>query len=418
MKLPDNLPYREIKASAPRGALIVAPKKEKTTLLYTNRKAKSSGQIEMMETSRSQEFRGRRPCELRRELIALKLNPYKADGTPVEDEPVTQSHENKGFKSANGSENMTNDHDDLADKVANLKLGPKKRTAEETWHELTDNANPKLASYRSLDITPDPSWLESILSKVNSILEKTTDGGQLKGGDKDSAIERRNDVLRMLMQGALELGSHILDSPEIARKLAAQHGIQNEDLRNAVTSVGTGTDNSTDENIIIASTRCENCSGALAPYQEVEVTEKPTQESRDRTIWFEYHSKTPESLYYTIDLYEQVHTFNLKKLDANSNEKTVARLYVPIKSPPPRRRTPNFDASKAQVINAVSGWVPLLPANGYPNPFIQNGVWTEEVHQMCQTIGYELPESQFDQGIPAPPLWFKLAKFRPVGALG
>ncbi|TGO34987.1 hypothetical protein BHYA_0174g00120 [Botrytis hyacinthi] len=332
--------------------------------------------------------------------VVQERNPNEADETPVKDEPATQSHENNSSKSTDDSRDTSKGIGRLAKVFSETTLETPviKKTPKGIWNELTDDADTKLASYRSLDITPDSSWFESILSKVNSILEKTIDGGQLKGGDKDSAIERRNDILKILMQGALELGLHILDSPEIARKLAAQHGIQNEDRRNAVPSVGTGTDNPTDENTNIASTLCENCSDALSPHQAVEVMEKPTQESRDRTIWFEYHSKKSQSsYYYTIDLYERVHTFNLYKYAANSNKKTVARLYVPTESPPPTRRPPNFDASKAQVINAISGWVPMVLERGYANPFIPNDVWTKKVQQMCQTIGYKLRNDSFDR---------------------
>ncbi|KAF7940811.1 uncharacterized protein EAE97_006997 [Botrytis byssoidea] len=334
--------------------------------------------------------------------VVQELNSNEADETLVGDEPATESHENNGARSTNYSKDTSNGIGDLIEAFSETTLETPviKKAPKGIWNELTDNADPKLTSYRSLDITPDPSWLESILSKVNSILEKTADGGQLKGGDKDSAIGRRNDILKILIQGALELGSHILDSPEIARKLAAQHGIQNEDSCNAVPSIGTGTDNSTDENINIVSTPCENCCDTLAPHQEVEVTEKPTQDSRDRSIWFKYHSKRPQSLYYTIDLYERVHRFHLEKFEVKKATKTVARLYVPTKSPPPTRRPTNFDASKAQVINAISGWVPMVLEKGCPNSFIPNKIWTEKVQQMCQTIGYKLRDDSLDRGNP------------------
>ncbi|KAF7896178.1 hypothetical protein EAF00_006193 [Botryotinia globosa] len=316
-------------------------------------------------------------------LVVQEQNSNEAHGSLEKDRSATHHYENIGSKSANVFENKAANIVTLTEGISRFKIATEEKTPEETWNELADNLDRKMARYRSLDVVPDPSWLESILSKVNSVLEKTADGGQLKGGDKDSAIEHRNDVLRMLMQGALELGSYILDSPEIARKLAAQHGIQNEDLRNAIPSIGTGTDNSTDENINIASTLYENCCDALAPHQAVEVMETPIQESRDRSIWFEYHPVSPQGVYYNIDLYERVHTFKL------------SRLYVPIKSPPPTRRRANFDASKVQIFNAISGWASC------PNPFILNKTWTEKVQELCQVTGYQLePCKDNDRGIP------------------
>ncbi|KAF7882802.1 uncharacterized protein EAF02_006165 [Botrytis sinoallii] len=365
----------------------------------------------MTEALGSKELEGARskqPYELRREFTALRklrkaeedaksrqsqaesnniaviqeLNPNEADGTLVKDELATQT-----------------DIARLTDEFAKSKLGPKEKTPREIWNDLTNDPesleNPKLARFRSLDVTPDPSWFESILSKAESILEKTADGGQLKGSDKDSAIERRNDILKILMQGALELGSYIFDSSEISGKLAAQHDVQNQDRHEAVTSVEPASDGHTDGNTIIASTPCENCSDALAPHQVVELMEKPTQKSRDRSIWFEYHSKEPQSVYYTIDLYERVHRFNLDKYNANSNEKTVARLYVPIKSPPPTRRPLNFVASKLQIFNAISGWAPVTLTARCSNPFIPNKTWTEKVQELCQVTGYHLEPCEY-----------------------
>ncbi|KAF7918952.1 hypothetical protein EAE99_008677 [Botrytis elliptica] len=366
--------------------------------MYTNRNARSSDQVQMTEASRLKELQGagpKKPSELRREFAALiklrkaeedaksrqsqaesnniaviqELNPNEADETLVKDELATQSHENNGSKSINGFENKRNDIARLTDEFAKSKLGPKEKTPREIWNDLTNDPerseNPKLARFRSLDVTPDPSWFESILSKAESILEKTADGGQLKDGDTDSAIERRNDILKILMQGALELGSYILDSSEISGKLAAQHDVQYQD-----------------------------------PHQVVELMEKPTQKSRDRSIWFECHSRKPQSVYYTIDLYERVHRFNLDKYNADSKEKTVARLYIPIKSPLPTGRPADSVASKAQVINATSGWGCEQPERNCSNGFIPNKTWTEKVQQMCQTIGYELRRSQQDQGTP------------------
>ncbi|TGO28151.1 hypothetical protein BPAE_0031g00160 [Botrytis paeoniae] len=327
-------------------------------------------------------------------LVVQEQNPNEAHGSLVKDVSATHYRENNGSKSANGSENMTNDCDDLTGKFAKVKLGPTEKTPEEIWKELTTNPKNlkdlKLDRYRSLDVTPDPSWFESILSKLDSVLEKTADRAQLKGGNEDLPIERRNDILKILMQGALELGSYILDSPEVAGKLAAQRDVRNEDPRNVVTSIGTATDNLTEENAIFESTLCDNCPRAPAPYRAVKVLEETTQDSRERSIY----------LYYTIDLYKRVHSFHLEKYEVKSCKKTVACLYVPIKSPPPTRRPANFDASKARVINAISGWVPVSLTTRCPDPFIQNNIWTKRVMEMCKTIGYELQRSQNDQGNP------------------
>ncbi|TGO12581.1 hypothetical protein BTUL_0086g00570 [Botrytis tulipae] len=328
--------------------------------------------------------------------VIQERNPNEAEETPVKDEPATQSHENNGPKSTNGSKDTSNGIGGLTKAFSETTLETPviKKTPKGIWNELTDNADPKLASYRSLDIMPDSSWFESILSKVNSILEKAVDGGQLKSGDKDSATERRNDILKILMQGALELGSQILDSPEITRKLVTQHGIQNEDLRNAVPSLGTGTDNPTDENINIASTLCGNCCDALAPHQAVEVTEKPTQKSRDGSIWFEYHSKDPQSKYYTIDLYERVHSFHLEKHGVRRAMKTVARLYVP-------KITPRPNAPKLQIINSISGWDGRPPETTHPSAFIPNKIWTQRVQTLCWATKYQLEPCDYaDRGDP------------------
>ncbi|TGO57835.1 hypothetical protein BOTNAR_0193g00300 [Botryotinia narcissicola] len=327
--------------------------------------------------------------------VVQELNSNEADETLVRDEPATQSHENNGAKSTNDSKDTSNGIGDLIEAVSETTLETPviKKTPKGIWNELTNNADPKLASYRSLDITPDPSWLESILSKVNNILEKTADRGQLKGDDKGPAIEHRNDVLKILMQGALELGSHILDSPEIARKLAAQHGIQNEDLRNAVPSVGAGTNNIADENTVIASTRCENCSGALAPYPEVEGLEVPTQDPRDRLPFFEYIPQASSSLYYTIDLFERIYSLPLKKYKESSGEKTVARLYVP-------KTTPRPNTPKLQIINSISGWDDRLPETTHPSAFISNGIWTRRVQTLCYATKYQLEScGDKDRGI-------------------
>ncbi|KAF7905060.1 uncharacterized protein EAF01_005581 [Botrytis porri] len=332
----------------------------------------------------------------------LRLPDLETDETLVKDEPATQSHENNGTKSASDSKVIPNDIVGVtkAFSEATLETPVIEKTLKEIWNEIMHNPVPKLARYRSLDITPDTSWFESTLSKVKSILEKTAYRGQSKVGDEDLAIERRNDILATIIEAALELGSYILDSPEISEKLAAQHDVQNQDHHKATSSVGTATNDLTEENIISASTLCENCSDAVASCQQVKVLEEPTQDSREQSIWFEYHSNKLQSLHYTIDLYERVHSFHLGKYEVKSGEKTVARLYVPIKSPPPTRRTVNFDASKAQMINAVSGWQCKQSETESSNAFISNKEWTEKVKEMCQTIGYELRRSQNDRGNP------------------
>ncbi|TGO57679.1 hypothetical protein BCON_0063g00360 [Botryotinia convoluta] len=445
MKLPNTLPYREIKASAPRGALIVVSRKickdckefiekvkkhfgisdhihvESRThpedIFDTEKTKKSSDQMATTNNPRQQILeseRPKKPHELRKEaalkkprkvqedaksrqsqaepnniLVVQEQNPNEADGSLDKDGPATHCYENNGFKIANGSENTTNDICDVTERFLKVKLGPREKTPGEIWNELTNepenSKNPRLARYPSLDVIPDPSWFESILSKVNGMLEKTADGGQSRGGDENLAIERRDDIIKILMQGALELGSGLLDSPEIAGKLAAQPDIQNKDLRNAVTSTGTATDNLIEKNPIFASTLCENCSDAPAPHQAVKVLEEPTQKSRERSIWFEYHSKKPQSLYYTIGLYERVHTLHLEKFSVYLSEKTVARLYVPMKSPPPTRRPPNFVASEVQIINAISGWVPVSLATRCPNPFIPNKTRTEKFRNCARS---------------------------------
>ncbi|KAM3156195.1 hypothetical protein ABEW05_003328 [Botrytis cinerea] len=329
--------------------------------------------------------------------VVQEQNPDEAGKSLVKDGPVTQDYEKNEFKSANEPKDTSDDMSELIERVSKVTIEPavREKTLEKIWTEVTKN--PKMARYRSLDITPGASWFESTLRNVNILLRKVTDEERLSGRDENLAAKRRDDILTTLIEAALELSSTILDAPEISGKPAAQHNFQNKDHRNAVISIEPPTNNPTaDENPIAPPTRRENCPDSVVPFQDVEILKEPSQESRNRSVWFEYHPKG-KNLFYTIDLYERVHTFCLDKYGGKPSWKTVARLYVPIKSPPRIRRLPNFDASKVHIVNAISGWKSDMPETSCSNGFIPNKTWTEKVQEMCQVIGYELKTEIWDE---------------------
>ncbi|KAF7946601.1 hypothetical protein EAE96_009596 [Botrytis aclada] len=61
-----------------------------------------------------------------------------------------------------------------------------------------------------------------------------------------------------------------------------------------------------------------------------------------------------------------------------------------MESPPPKPLPPRYNASKMNIVNAISGWESERYATECSNGFIPNKTWTEKVQQMCQAIGYEL----------------------------
>ncbi|TEY42636.1 hypothetical protein BOTCAL_0388g00170 [Botryotinia calthae] len=258
--------------------------------------------------------------------VVQEQNLNEAGKSLIKDGPITQDYEKDEFKSVKESKDTSDDNGGLNKSFSEFGIETKfeEKTPKEILTELTNNRdNPKLARYFLLDITPDTSWFESIPSKVNILLGKLTDGGQLRGGDKDLAIEHRNDILTTLIEAALELSSTILDTPEISRKLEAQQNGQNKDPRDAVTSAEPATDNLVDEKPILASTLCENYSNAVAPDQQVGDLEELTQDPRDGSRFFVYDPEPSPSLYYTIDLYERIYSLRLEKRSEDSKEKTV-----------------------------------------------------------------------------------------------
>ncbi|EDO01440.1 predicted protein [Sclerotinia sclerotiorum 1980 UF-70] len=87
------------------------------------------------------------------------------------------------------------------------------------------------------------------------------------------------DIVRLSLMEAYLFGcANLLAFPEITEELATvQHDTKGNHTETSVTSVRTTTDGPIDDTAIYTSTLCAKCSGERAPFQKVDIDEKPTQ---------------------------------------------------------------------------------------------------------------------------------------------
>ncbi|KAJ8060022.1 hypothetical protein OCU04_011633 [Sclerotinia nivalis] len=295
-------------------------------------------------------------------------------------------HHNKG--SPKKIKDTTDEVDILAQSISKLTTSEKEKTFEETFAELKLLPNPTMKYFYSLDILHEFAALEDIFRDLEGSIMRAPNGEE-RVGNQSITTKQWNSARLSLMKAYLLGCASVLAFPEIAEKLAAQHNTEGKHCEMSVTSVGTATDSLIDDTAIYASTLCKKFSDELAPFQKVDIDEKPTQHARGRSTWFEIvpDSRPGRSLYYNIDLFERVHTFPLKKFKESSYEKTVGRLYRPIQTL----------IDKFESINAISGWDRLLSETECPDAFIPNKIWTKRVQEMCVVLGYRLPEHKYDE---------------------
>ncbi|KAF7866925.1 hypothetical protein EAF04_005766 [Stromatinia cepivora] len=310
--------------------------------------------------------------------------------TTLSPRSVKSSHdpENNDKGSPKRINNTTDEVDLLAQSFSKLTTSEREKTFEETFAELKLLPNPTMKCFYSLDTPHEFAALEDILRDLGGSFMKAPNG-QEGVGDRGITIKQRNAARLSLMKAYLFGCANALAFPEIAEKLAAQHDTKGKHCETSVTSVGTATDSLIDDTAIYASTLCEKCSDKLAPFQKIDIDEKPSQNACGRSTWFEIipDSRPGRSLCYNIDLFERVYTFSLKKFNESSYEKTVGRLYRPIPT-----LIDSFEST-----NAISGWDRLLSATECPNAFIPNKIWTKRVQEMCGIIGHLLPEHKYDE---------------------
>ncbi|KAI9642988.1 hypothetical protein NHQ30_008722 [Ciborinia camelliae] len=270
--------------------------------------------------------------------LAKSTNIESATGKT---ERRSHDQENDGDESSKELNKKASDVDQLVldlDQKLNVSAAEKTSVEEETYVRETtfqeifaelnkDQANPWKGRYKSLDISSRVAELDVILSEFDSLVSKASSGKQEKNDEK-TIIEQRNACRELLMKAFLWGCEGVIDSAGNEEKSAAQHDFKGEEVVTAVTSVAITTANVTDGATALIPTLCGWCSESLAPEPEVEILSQPTQDSKGRVEWFEYRQEPGDMRHYHVDLYERVQTFDLKKFNQSSKEKTLGTFTV------------------------------------------------------------------------------------------